>query len=65
MEATMRRMTKQFSQKQYDRYVAQQRRAMTKLRTKGHRDFATWTDADIAQAAETLARINNAGEVYA
>ena len=64
-KATMRKLTKQHSQAQYDRYVAQQIRAMTNARTKGLRDFAHWTDDEIRQAAIDLARINNAGETYA
>jgi hypothetical protein len=65
MHATMTKLTRQFSQAHYDRYVAQNIRAMTKARAKGHRDFKHWTDEDIRKAAMTLARINNAGEVYA
>ena len=65
MQTTMRKLTRQYSQSHYDRYVAQQIRAMTKARTKGHRDFATWTDEEITKAANDLARMNNAGEIYA
>lgn len=63
--ATMTKRTRQFSQAHYDRYVAQQVKAMSKAREKGHKDFSHWTDADIRQAAVDLARINNAGEIYA
>jgi hypothetical protein len=64
MTATMTKLTRGFSQTQYDRYITQNIRTMTKARAKGHRDFKTWTDAEIRHAAETLARINNAGEVW-
>lgn len=64
-EATMTKLTKQFSQKHYDRYVAQNIRAMAKAKAQGHRDFKHWTDAEISKAAHDLARINNAGEIYA
>jgi hypothetical protein len=64
MEATMRKLTKQFSQKHYDHYVKQNIRAMTKARDKGHRDFKTWTDTEISDAAHSLARANNAGEIW-
>jgi hypothetical protein len=65
MPATLTKLTKHFSQCAYDRYIAQNIRAMTKARTKGHRDFKTWTDEEIRHAAETLARINQAGVIYA
>lgn len=64
MEATFRKLTKQYSQAAYDKYVAQQVRAMTKARTKGHRDFKNWTDAQIREAAESLARWYDVGTIY-
>lgn len=65
MEATMRKLTKQFSQKNYDRYVKSNIRAMTKARDKGHKDFIGITDEEISQGARWLAKVNNADEIYA
>lgn len=64
MAATMHKLTQQCSQRHYDRYVAQQVRAMTNARAKGHQDFTGWTDTDITEAAHTLARMNEAGTIY-
>jgi hypothetical protein len=64
MEVTIRRLTKAYSQEASDRYVAQQVRAMTKARAKGHRDFKAWSDADIKDCAEKLARYYTVGEVW-
>jgi len=59
----MTRLTKSFDHKQYDAYITKQVRAMTRAREKGHRDFQ-WTDEEIQDAAQTLARLGNAGEVW-
>lgn len=60
----LRKLTKQWSQFHYDRYIAQQVRQMTRARAAGHRDFRTWTDAEITQAAHDLARMNEVGIIY-
>lgn len=65
MPATMTKLTRQYSQAHVDRYIKQNIRSMTKARDKGHRNFVTWTDAEIRQAAEDLARINAVGVIYA
>lgn len=62
--ATIRKLTRQFSQARFDRYVAQQVRSMTKARDRKHRDFVNITDEDIRKGAEFLARVNNAGEIF-
>jgi hypothetical protein len=57
------KVTKTHSQSAHTRLVAQQVKSMTRLRTKGHRDWAGSTDAEILAAAESMARIYGAGTV--
>lgn len=62
--ATLSKGTKTFSQAKFDKFVAQQVRSMSKMRSKKHRDFVNMTDAAIQAAAEVMARCYNAGECY-
>lgn len=64
MAVALERGTKVFNQSKFDRFVAQQVKSMTRLRSKGHRDWANSTDEQIKEAAMVLARCYNAGEDF-
>ena len=62
--ATLSKGIKTFSQAKFDKFVAQQVRSMSKMRSKKHRDFVNMSDDAIKVAAEMMARCYNAGECY-
>lgn len=64
MAATLEHGTRVFNQGKHDRFVAQQVKSMTRLRSKGHRDWVSSTDEQIKEAAMVLARCYNAGEEF-
>jgi ribonuclease HIII len=64
LTATVERGIKKHDQAKVDKYISQQIKSYTKLRTKGHRDFKNLTDAQIREMAECMARTYNVGETF-
>ena len=65
MHATIQKLTKTYSQVAFDKFVAQQVKSMNKMRAKCHRDWKDATDEQIKGTAEAMARIYDAGTVWA